>query len=192
MKKKAWIMLADGFEETEAMGTWDALQRGGIEAIFVSIYDALDVEGAHGLQFNADATIEAISDELADAIVLPGGGVGAENLQASKRVTELLLNHYQEGKVVAAICAAPKVLGLLGMLRGKKATAYPGFEQYLDGAEYVKAPAVIDGNVVTGHGPAYAFPFGVCIVSLLEGKEKARQVADGLLLTEVGVEVLNY
>lgn len=190
MTKKAWIMLADGFEETEAIGTWDALQRGGVEAVFVSIYDTLDVEGAHGLQLSADTTMEAIADEIADAIILPGGGTGADNLEASEGVHRLLLRHHEAGKIVAAICAAPKVLGRLGLLRGRRATAYPGFEQYLDGVEHIDAVSVIDGQIVTGRGPAYALHFGVTILSLLVGREKAREVADGLLITESGVEGL--
>lgn len=191
MTKKAWIMLADGFEETEAMGTWDALQRGGVEAIFVSINDTLDVEGAHGLEWSADTTIDAIGDELADAIVLPGGGVGADNLQASAKVAELLRCHHKDGKVVAAICAAPKVLGALGLLEGRKATAYPGFEALLTGATPQNAVSVIDGNIVTGRGPAYAFHFGVSILSLLVGTDKAREVADGLLITETDLQGLH-
>lgn len=191
MTKKAWIMLADGFEETEAIGTWDALKRGGVEAIFVSINDTLDVEGAHGLEFSADTTIDAINEELADAIILPGGGGGAENLQASDKVNSLLVKHHDADKVVAAICASPKVLGALELLKGKKATAYPGFEKYMEGADAQKAAAIIDGKIVTGHGPAFAFHFGVSILSVLEGADKAREVADGLLLTEKGVEGLN-
>lgn len=191
MTKKAWIMLADGFEETEAMGTWDALQRGGVEAIFVSINDTLDVEGAHGLEFSADTTIDAIGDELADAIVLPGGGMGAENLQASEKVSQLLRKHHEANRVIGAICAAPKVLGALGLLQGKKATAYPGFEKFLTGAMPQQAAVVTDGQIVTGRGPAYAFHFGVGLLSLLVGIDTAREVAQGLLITESGLQGLN-
>lgn len=191
MTKKAWIMLADGFEETEAIGAWDVLQRGGIEAIFVSINDTLDVEGAHGLQFSADTTMASIGEEIADAIVLPGGGGGADNLQASESVSRLLRLHHDAGKVIGAICAAPKVLGGLGLLRDRRATSYPGFEKYLVGASAERAVAVIDGQIVTGRGPAYAFEFGVAILSLLIGREKAQEVADGLLITESNVERLH-
>ncbi len=191
MTKKAIILLANGYEETEAIGAWDALRRGGVDARFVSINDTTAVEGAHGLHFVADTTLSEVQDHLYDAVALPGGLGGANNLNASKEVRDFLQKHYENGRVVAAMCAAPIVLADMGLLKGKKATAYPGFEGKLDGAEYVDAEAVIDGNIVTARGPVYGLVYGVAILSLLEGKEKAREVADGLLIHEKGVRSLD-
>lgn len=190
MKKTAVILLANGYEETEATGAWDALRRGGVEAQFVSINDTAAVEGAHGLHFTADKTLHEVKDTLFDAVALPGGIGGSNNLKASQEVRTFLQKHYDNDRVVAAMCAAPVVLADMGLLEGKKVTAYPGFEKQLPGAHYVDAEAVIDGRIVTARGPVYGLAYGVAILSLLEGKEKAREVADGLLLHEKDVQAL--
>lgn len=169
------------------MGTWDALRRGGVEAEFVSINTTTAVEGAHGLRFTADKTLSEVQDKLFDAVALPGGLGGANNLKASKEVGAFLLRHHEQGRVVGAMCAAPIVLAELGLLDQKRATAYPGFEPQLKGAKYVAAEAVIDGQIVTARGPVYGLAYGVAILSLLEGKEKAKEVAKGLLIHEEGV-----
>lgn len=184
MKKKAYILLASGFEETEAMGTWDALIRGGVEASFVSIYNDYEVEGTHGHRLNACLNINDIKDSGADAIVLPGGMPGAKNLYESDKVKEIIQAHYDDDKVIAAICAAPLVLGRMGLLEKKKATCYPGFEEELKGATIFNAPVCVDDNIITGRGPAYALDFGVAILGTLIDKEAAEEVADGLLLNE--------
>ena len=192
--KRVYILLSDGFEETEAIGTWDALRRGGVEALFVTINPTTAVEGAHGLHFTADHTLSAIeaSGAPADAVALPGGLGNAERLKASKEARAFLQKYYDDRKVVGAMCASPMVLGDMNLLRGKKATVYPGMESVLGGADHLDAEAVIDGNVVTGRGPVYGLSFGVAILSLLEGEAKAREVADGLLLHEQGVEELPF
>lgn len=184
MSKTAYIILANGYEETEAMGTWDALRRGGVDASFVSINETTAVEGAHGLHFTADHTIAEVKDKPADAIAMPGGVKGAENLYASSAVQELIRTQLDAGRIVGAMCAAPSVLGRMGLLKGKHATVYPGWEKYLEGADVDAAEAVVDGQIVTARGPRYCFAYGVAILAQLEGKEKARQVADGLLLLE--------
>ena len=184
MSKTAYIILADGFEETEAMGAWDALRRGGVEATFVSINDTTSVEGAHGLHFTADHTINEIRRQPADAIALPGGATGTENLYQSDKVRDLITSQLRDGRLVGAMCAAPSVLGRMGLLRGKRATAYPGWEKYLEGAEVVETEAVVDGQIITARGPRYCFAYGVAILSQLEGRDKAAEVARGLLLHE--------
>ena len=166
------------------MGAWDALRRGGVEASFVSINETTAVEGAHGLHFTADHTIEEIWNHPADAIALPGGATGTENLYQSKKVRELITTQLEDGRLVGAMCAAPSVLGRMGVLRGKRATAYPGWEKYLEGAEIVDAEAVVDGQIITARGPRYCFAYGVAILSQLEGRETAAEVAHGLLLDE--------
>lgn len=182
--KRVYIFLANGFEETEAIGTWDTLKRGDIEAVFVSIYDKYEVEGAHGLRLNACLTLNDIKDNIVDAIVLPGGMPGAVNLYESDRLREIISAHHNAGKLLAAICAAPLVFGRMGLLKGVKATCYPGFEKELDGAISVSSPTSTDGNFVTGRGPAYALDFGTAILAKLSGDKSALDVADGLLLTE--------
>lgn len=185
MKKKVYLFLANGFEETEAVGTYDALRRADVDACFVSIYDDLQVTGAHDLTLTAKYKIADIKDELVDAIVLPGGMPGATNLYDCETLREMITKHHEAGKIVAAICASPLVLGRMGLLEGKKATSYPGFEEELKGLKkYKEKAAVVDGNIITGRGPAYAFNFGLAIVGELLGYDKAKEVADGLLLTE--------
>lgn len=124
MSKNALIFLANGFEEVEAVGTWDTLMRAGVQAIFVSIYDHYEVEGAHGLRLNACMTLKDLKGMMADAIVLPGGMPGATNLYESTELREVILAHFREGKVLGAICAAPLVYGRLGLLEGRCATCY--------------------------------------------------------------------
>ena len=192
--KKVYILLADGFEETEAIGTWDALRRGGVDARFVTINPTTDVEGAHGLPFRADFTLAEVakSGVKADAVALPGGMGNATRLKASAEARSFLSDYYEDQKVVGAMCASPMVLGDMGLLKGKKATIYPGMEAELNGAEHHDAEAVIDGRIVTGRGPVYGLSFGVAILSLLEGADKAKEVAEGLLLHEKEVEALPF
>lgn len=183
--KKVWILLANGFEETEAIGTWDAIKRGGIEGVeLVSIHDTTEVIGAHGLHLQADRTLASTNGTLVDAVALPGGMGGANNLAADENVGKVLLAHYEAGKLVAAMCAAPLVLARLGILEGRKATIYPGMETEIEGSIKVSTPVVTDGNVITARGPRYAFPYGVEIVRYLLGNDVANNVAHGLLLHE--------
>lgn len=180
--KKAFVFLATGFEEVEATGTIDVLRRGGIETTVISITGDYSVAGAHGLSLVADKLFEEANLEDADALVLPGGMPGSSNLNAHKPLKELLVKHFKAGKLVAAICAAPLVPGGLGLLEGKRATCYPGFESQLTGAEVTTESAVIDGNIITGKGPGLVFDFALAIVKALRGKAIEEEVASGLLL----------
>jgi len=180
--KKVFIFLAEDFEETEAVATMDVMLRGGLNVISVSITGKSLVTGAHGIAVNADALFEKADISSADMLVLPGGMPGASNLNAHTGVKSVLKQFSASGKKIAAICAAPLVLGGLDLLQGKKATAYPGFESTLKGATYVNSPTVKDGNIITGRGPGFAFQFGLAIVEELLGKAKADEVAEGLLL----------
>ena len=179
--KKVFIFLAEGFEETEAVATTDIMRRGELDVTTVSLTGKLPVTGAHGITLNADALFENTDFSKGDMLVLPGGMPGASNLDAHQGLRNLLLQYAKEGKKLAAICAAPLVLGGLDLLQGKKATAYPGFESTLKGAEYVKAGVVKDGNIITGRGPGWAIDFGLAIVEALQGKAQADSVAEGLL-----------
>lgn len=184
MAKTAFIFVANGTEETEAVGTLDTLRRGGVDAHFVSIYKEKEVTSAHGLKIIADYSIDEVKSNMVDAIVLPGGMPGATNLYESEALRDMISRHYEAGKYIAAMCASPLVFGRMGLLEGKKATAYPGFESELKGAKYMAMPAVVDGHIITGRGPGYVFNFGAAILGELEGYEKAYDVAEELLITE--------
>lgn len=182
--KKVIVFLADGFEEMEAMGTVDVLRRGGIEVKTISIMENSFVTGAHNVQIKADETLSDLDINAleADAVVLPGGMPGAKNLNENSVVKETVLSFYRENKLVAAICAAPMVLGGLGLLKNRKATCYPGFEDTLIGAATAGNPVETDGNVITGKGPGFVFQFALAIVAYLKGNDVAEEVAGGLLL----------
>lgn len=174
--KQAVMLFAEGFEEVEALMTADILMRGGVDLKLVSITEAIQVTGSHGIAVSMDRTLAQISMEEQDAIILPGGMPGTKNLGASDRVTKALKQMNEAGKIVAAICAAPSVLGACGILEGKKATCYPGFEDQLTGAEFVDEMAVIDGNVVTSRGLGTSMEFGFALLQQLVSKEKAEEI----------------
>ncbi|MDR1120424.1 MAG: DJ-1/PfpI family protein [Dysgonamonadaceae bacterium] len=179
----AFVFLATGFEEIEAMATADILLRGGVSVTMVSITGDLVVQGAHGLPVVAEKLFEQVTDfSSADLLVLPGGLPGSDNLQAHPGLRALLVSHDKQGKRIAAICAAPRVLGSLGLLKGKSATCYPGTEPLLTGAIFENAPVVSSGNIITGKGPGFVFEFALKLVESLQGKAKAEEVASGLLL----------
>lgn len=180
--KKAIIFLANGFEEMEALGTVDILRRGGIEVTTVSITSNPVVSGAHHIPVTADTTLDKATLTGADALILPGGMPGAANLDASEPVKEALLQQYREGRIVAAICAAPMVLGGLGLLKGRNATCYPGFEPKLIGATVTGNAVEVSDNVITGKGPGLVNNFGLALVAAIKSKAVAEEVAAGLLL----------
>ena len=206
---KAYIFLADGFEEVEALTTADILIRAGVEVKLVKVLvgsdpllssngvrplresDPIDplrgsdpndasVRGSHNIRVKADLAlgIDVMADELTDGdcVILPGGMPGTKNLAASADVVKLIKAYNEAGKVVAAICAAPSVLGLNGLLNGKKATCFPGHEEKLIGADLVNTGAVIDGNIVTGKSMGSAVTFGLAVTERLLGKEAADKV----------------
>ena len=180
--KKAILFLAEGFEEMEATGTVDILRRGGVDVKTVSITDDRKVVGAHKMEYVADNTIAEIDITDVEALILPGGMPGSSNLNSCEQLKEMLLEQYRRGKIVAAICAAPMVLGSLGLLKGRKATCYPGFEPKLIGATVTGEAVEVDGNVVTGKGPGLVFNFGLALVSVIKSQAVAEEVAAGLLL----------
>lgn len=182
--KKAIVFLANGFEEMEALGTVDILRRGGIEVTTVSITADRVVTGAHHIPVTADTTLEQATLAIAeaDALVLPGGMPGASNLNNSETVKEALLQQYREGRIVAAICAAPLVLGGLGLLKGRNATCYPGFEPQLIGAHVTGQAVEVSDHVITGKGPGLVTNFGLALVAALKSEAVAEEVAAGMLL----------
>ena len=170
-----YMFLADGFEETEALAPLDILRRGGVEVKTVGVTGGY-VTGAHGITVKADILPPIALKDNTEAVILPGGGVGTQNLDASVLVKEAVQSAYSSGKLVCAICAAPSVLGKMGLLRGKKATCYPGFEKYLDGAELSEANVAESGNVITANGMGAALYFGFAVLARLRGADKAEEV----------------
>ena len=171
--KKAIVFLANGFEEMEALGTVDILRRGGIEVTTVSITTDPVVIGAHNVPVTADTTLNNALLNDADALILPGGMPGASNLNDSEAVKEALLGQYREGRMV---------LGGLGLLKGRKATCYPGFEPKLIGANVTGEAVEVSDNVITGKGPGLVMNFGLALVAAIKNDAVAEEVAAGLLL----------
>ena len=182
-----FLFLAEGFEETEAVATLDILKRGDLNVISVSVTSRNIVTGAHGIAVVADQLFDETDFSEGDMLVLPGGMPGTKNLNAHNGLQTLLLRYNKERKRIAAICAAPSVLGELKLLEGKRATVYPSFENSLKGATLTDTPIVKDGNIITAKGPGMVFDFGLAIVAELTGQEKADDVAAGMLLKEDGI-----
>lgn len=176
-----YVHLAEGFEEVEALTIVDLLRRAGIAVETVSICEGTKVTGTHGIDVIADITFDEADYDKCDMIVLPGGLPGADNLGDHKGLTDQIKKAAAAGKKVAAICAAPMVFGACGILEGRKATIYPGMEDRLTGAEPQRDGAVVDGNIITGQGPAFAMDFALTIIEEVCGRAKADEVAEGLL-----------
>ncbi len=179
--KKVYLFLAYGFEEVEALTTVDLLRRAGAEVITVSVSSSNAVTGSHKIPVITDIKIDESSFDDADAIVLPGGLPGVDNLKACAKLSEIIKKNYEAGKYICAICAAPMVLGGLGLLKGRKATSYPGCEAALDGAILSEDRVCVDGNVITSRGVGTAIDFASEIIKVLEGSEKAAEVRKNIL-----------
>lgn len=177
---KVYEFLANGFEDIEALIPLDVLRRGGVEVKTVSITGSEFVESAHGVSIKADIMFDDADFDDADLLFLPGGMPGAANLNEHEGVRNAIMAQNAKGGMIAAICAAPMILGGLGLLNGKRATCYPGFEQYLTGAEYTHELCTVDGNITTGEGPAAAFPFAYTLLAALTDKETAEGIAGGM------------
>lgn len=176
------VFLADGFEEVEALTVVDYLRRVDIEVETVSIKEGLNVKGAHNIEVLADKTIRDIEDlNEYKGVVIPGGLPGATNLRDDKRVIEIVRNLNEEEKMVAAICAGPIVLDRAGIIKGKKVTSYPGFEDKLEGSKYTEDIVAKDENIITSRGPSLAVDFAIEIVKYLLGKEKAKELEEDIL-----------
>jgi len=184
MKKKIAVTLADGFEEIEAVTCIDILRRAELDVKIVGV-GGMVVKGSHSIAINADIEINSYNDSP-DAIVLPGGMPGVQNLFKTAKVHSLVKELNQKGGIIAAICAAPAyVLAPMGILDGKKATCYLGCEEKLgEKVTYEDQSVVVDGNIVTSKGPATAMAFALRIIDLLRGKKVTDPIREKLLYEE--------
>ncbi len=178
-----YMFLANGFEETEAIAPLDILRRAGIDIMTVAVGDAAQsrtVTGAHGVPFVADISESDVDSGSIEMVILPGGLPGADNLFESECVKAAIEAADKKGAYLAAICAAPYILGVRGYLNGKSATCYPGYEDKLLGAHKSDAPVVTDGTVITAEAMGAAIPFGLALVAALRGKETADKIASAI------------
>lgn len=174
------ILLGNGFEEAEAIVPADLLRRAGIEVALVSL-EGTQVTSSHGITVKADATLETLDADRISLLFLPGGLGGVEAIQGCPAALKLVRAIYDKGKYLAAICAAPTILGAMGLLGGRKAVCYPGMEDGLTGADVQKGHGVVvDGNLITGEAAGSAFEFGLKLVELLKGSAAAQQVKDAV------------
>ena len=173
------VPLAEGFEEIEAVTIVDVLRRAEIQVTTAHLKKN-PVTGSHAITVTADKNIDDIKASDFDCIVLPGGMPGSSNLKEDERIIGLIREFSAAGKITAALCAAPQVLGHAGVLKGKRATCFPGFEGQMIEAEYLPEPVVRDGKVITGKGPGCAIPFALELVASLAGKEKAARLKESM------------
>lgn len=177
-----YVYLAEGFEEVEALTAVDILRRADVEVQTVSITGEKLVKGTHGIGVEADILYEETDHAKCEMIVLPGGLPGADYLNEHKGLAKHIKCFAEDdSKKLAAICAAPQVFGTCNILEGKKATIYPGMESHLKGGEATGENVTVDGNMITGMGPALAMEFALKLVEELKGKEAAEDVKSGLL-----------
>lgn len=178
---RACVLLANGFEEIEAVTLIDVLRRADLEVTTLGV-DTLTPRGSHDIEVRADALLADRSNEPWDVVILPGGMPGAAALRDHAEVQALLKRQIEGGKEVAAICAAPIALGAAGVLEGKRATCFPGFEDGLTGASHSTDRVVQDGNVVTSRGPGTAMELALTLVERHAGSEKARSLKQKMLV----------
>ena len=181
--KTTYIFLADGFEEVEALTCVDVMRRAGMPVVTMSIYETPEAIGAHGVTVVADEAFDPDLLEDAEWVVCPGGMPGASNLAENETLCEILKERNEADENIAAICASPSVIfGPLGVLNGRNATCYPGMEDGMEGANLSEDFAVVDGNIITGRGPAAAAEFALAIVKTTMCEDVAADVAAGMLL----------
>lgn len=181
--KTACVILADGFEEVEAITPIDYLRRAGVEVSILGVGGQRAL-GSHGIEVGCDTVLDSADPALFDLVVVPGGGVGARNLAASRAAIDLIRRHFDEGRLVGAICAAPAVVlhGACGILAGRRFTGYPGTEEQVKGATFVADRVVMDGNLVTARAAGCAGEFARALVAVLVGKQAAAELAGKVLL----------
>ncbi len=178
--KRAVVLLADGFEEVEAVTAIDFLRRADVETVIVGV-TGIDVEGGHAIRVRANCRIDAVPQEL-DAVVIPGGAGGAANIASSAPAMELIRRADGQGRLVAAICAAPGlVLGAHDLIGTRTFTCYPGFESHVTSGSFVEDRVVVDGNLITSRGPGTAAEFALAVVRYLAGADAAADLHERTL-----------
>ena len=175
---KIYSFFADGLEEIEALTAVDLLRRAGHDVETISIMGRTSIRGAHNIYIEADSLFEDEDFEGGDMFILPGGGEGTKNLNNCEALCNLLVEMAGRGRRIAAICAAPMVLGRLGLLKGKVAVIYPGMEEELLGANPLAVPAVTDGQITTGRGPGASFDFALELIRVLDGEEASAAIRE--------------
>ncbi|MBO5261489.1 MAG: DJ-1/PfpI family protein [Clostridia bacterium] len=176
-----YLFLADGFEEIEGLCVLDFLRRGGIETKTVGVSGKI-ANGSHKIPVTCDITVDDLdTDSDFDMIILPGGLPGSTNLDSCEAVDKMIKRAVNEDKFICAICAAPFILGKRGILKGKRATCYPGFEKELVGAEIVDCGVVRDGKIITGRAMGSSHDFALEIVEALCGKEMREKLKSAVL-----------
>ncbi len=177
---KCAVFLAEGFEECEALITVDMLRRGGILIDMVSITDELTVKSSHNILIQAEKKLCEIAFGDYDVLILPGGKLGTQNLEACDVLKEAVESHCKSGKLTCAICAAPSILGHLGLLQGKRYTCFPTFDEKSFGGEYVQELSVKDGNLITGRGMGATIEFARNILKEFLSDEEMHNVENGI------------
>ena len=181
--KKASIFIADGFEEIEALTPVDVLRRANVEVSIVSMNGKKEVTGAHGITVIADQIFENNDNTIADMLILPGGMPNTKTLDDSKELKELLISYNNKKHYIAAICAAPSILGKLGIMAGKTGCCYPGYEQYMKDCNVATYNVVVDGNIITSRGAGTAMEFALKLVEILVDKKMADQLKATMQVT---------
>ena len=184
MKKYIVEFFAEGFEETEAISPLDLLRRAGIPVVTAGV-GSTAVRGSHGITVTCDTEASRVSPNEIAGVILPGGMPGTLNLEASPEVIAAVKYAAANNLPVCAICAAPMILGKLGLLRGKRAVCFPGFEKYLEGATVTRARAETDENVVTAVGMGAAVEFGLAIIRLIQGDAAAEKMRQSVIAPPV-------
>ena len=181
---KVIVLLADGFEEIEAVSVIDILRRAEVDVCVTGLKEGM-VQGAHGLLIKPDKFLEDVEEDDYDMVVLPGGGTGAKNIAASKDADALLRKFAEEEKFIAAICAAPYVLAEKKLLKGCMATSYPTFRDVVEAdSDYQEAIVVVDENIITSRGPSTAAEFAFTLVELLVEEDTAQKLRDAMLFED--------
>lgn len=181
--RPSYVFFADGFEEIEALTVVDVLRRAGMPVVTMSIYDAPEAIGAHGVTVVADEAFTPDLLEDAEWLICPGGMPGASNLAENEILCDILKERNEKDEKIAAICASPSViLGPLGLLDGRDAVCYPGMEDGMTGANVLDQRVAVDRNIVTGNGPASAAKFALTIAAISMGEDVAADVAAGMLM----------
>lgn len=181
--KKIYVFLADGFEEIEGLTVVDLLRRAQLDVVTVSIKEEKRVMGSHQIPVEADAIFSQTDHSQGDMLVLPGGAVGTDNLEACQPLMDLVRTYAEQGRKVAAICAAPRILARSGLLDGRVATCYPSVMDELVNAKKTEEAVAVDGCFITSRGLGTAIPFSLELIAQLLGREKAGEIAESIVYT---------